>query len=376
MPSVVFNPMGFDKNRLLDRMRKSGLDAVLLSSPENVYYTSGYPSIPGAGNPILFGLRNHFPFYTFITADGRVTLFAWFGALMFDVGYGVDHVEMYADRNGAREVIKNFFAGRDLRGWKIGIESTCPAPVCRLIEERGGAIGHEEIDVVMEHLRAVKSPAEIDAIRKATRVIENTITGLAGIITPGITRPEVIREAKSRMLANGADGIGHVTVSFGTSNPEVEIEETLGKNTLVALDIGADCRGYKSDNRRHVYTGKVPAGMSDLQKKMCDIVDEMSTLLVPGKTAKEIYDRALALYEKNGMVPLLVNAGHTMGLNTEEVWMSGAVDLVLETGMVINIELYTDYPETGESVGDEETYLVTGGAPERITSLPREIIGT
>lgn len=40
--------------------------------------------------------------------------------------------------------------------------------------------------------------------------------------------------------------------------------------------------------------------------------------------------------------------------------------------MVINIELYSK-AETGEQIGDEETYIIGPAGPERISVLPREI---
>jgi hypothetical protein len=41
--------------------------------------------------------------------------------------------------------------------------------------------------------------------------------------------------------------------------------------------------------------------------------------------------------------------------------------------MVLNIELYS-FSDEGVMIGDEETYVVTGGKPEQISHLPVEII--
>jgi Xaa-Pro aminopeptidase len=354
-------------------MAEMGVQAVLLSSPENVFYTTGYPALPGAGNPILYALRNQFPFFSFIEQDGKITLLAWIGALLGGVEFAVDHVEMFADKLGGALTLKNFFNGKNLVGKRLGIEASCPYDICRMVEENAKPAGFVVIDTLMDDLRAVKSKQEIEVMRKCTQIVEATVKELMEIVKPGIRRPDLMREAKYRMLKNGADGVSHVTISFGASNPEVEIDEELEKDSLVILDIGASYQGYVSDIRRHVYTGKVPEGLIELHATMCDIVDTVSYACVPGKTARELYDLTVKLYEQNGLIPLIVNIGHTMGIQTEEIWLTNTIDLILQPGMVINLELYSTYEPTDVYIGDEETYLITERGAVQLTSLPRQI---
>jgi len=51
-------PPGFKKESLFKLMQEHHLNGVLLTSAENVYYTTGYPALPGTGNPIIFALQN------------------------------------------------------------------------------------------------------------------------------------------------------------------------------------------------------------------------------------------------------------------------------------------------------------------------------
>ncbi|MBN2225645.1 MAG: aminopeptidase P family protein [Deltaproteobacteria bacterium] len=373
MIPAIFEPYGFNKSRLLALMKERNVDAILLSTPENVFYTTGYPCTPSAGNPILYALKNQFPLFCFIEADGRVTLCVWIGAVLHGVQYAADHIEMYIDKKGGIETLKNFFVGRDLDGKTIGVESGCPYFAVRLIEDNTTPGGLVVIDDIMQSLRLIKSPREVEMILQCTKIAEATFSELAGIIKPGITRPDLIQEAKYRMIKNGATGIGHVTISFGTSNPEVSIEEKLETDKLVAIDIGPVFNGYAADIRRHVYTGAVPERLARLYSTMCGIVKEIGRLSVPGTTAKELHERALKLYEENDLPPYIINVGHSIGLQTEEVWLYNGTDLTLKPGMVINIELYTSYDE-GVEIGDEETYLITENETMQLTSLPLDII--
>jgi Xaa-Pro aminopeptidase len=373
MTPTRFETKGFDRQRLVALMREKRIDAILLATPENVYYTTGYPCLPSSGNPILYALKNQFPFFALITADGRVSLVPWIGVLLGGVEFAVDHVQAYLDRAGALEALKSLLAAQGLVKKTIGIESECPSFASRLVEDACGPAALVVIDDIMQTLRLVKSPEEIEMIKKSTAIAEATIGELIGIIRPGIRRPDLIGEAKYRMIRNGATGVGHTTISFGTSNPEVSIDEALEKEKLVAIDIGASYHGYLSDVRRHVYTGAVPDHMYRLHATMCGIVAEVGGMLRPGITAQELYEHALSLYEKNGVSPFIINVGHSIGLQTEEAWIYRGTDLVIAAGMVVNIELYTSYEE-GVEVGDEETYLVTDGEPVRLTALPPEIV--
>jgi Xaa-Pro aminopeptidase len=369
-----FEPIGFYKDSLIKLMKEKGIDAVLLTAPENVMYTTGYPCLPGSGNPILFALRNQFPFLSFIELDGKVTLGCWIGAILGDVQFECDHMELWADKAGARVTLGNFFQAKKFSGKKVGIESGMPVYLRDMIVKAASDVKMEYIDDAMDSLRLIKSDYELEMMRKATLIAETTMKELIGeVVKPGITRPELIQEAKWRMIKNGATGIGHVTISFGTSNPEVSINETLGTGQLVVLDLGASYYGYLSDIRRHAFTGTIPEGLTSLHNKMIGIVNEVSRYLVPGATAKEIYALAVKIYEREGLIPLIVTAGHSIGLMTEEVWLYNLSDLVLNPGMVINIELYYTYEE-GIEIGDEETYIITETIPEKITVLPVNIV--
>jgi len=219
----------------------------------------------------------------------------------------------------------------------------------------------------------LKSEAEIERIKKSTQIIDQTVVELAQHLRLGMSRLELIQEAKYRMLKNGAQGVDHVTVAFGSANPEVALGETLEENQIVTLDLGAVYEGYVSDNRRLVYTGAVPEHLKQLHQKLCWVVAEMGKALQPGKTFAELHAQAFELYEKVGIDPMFLHVGHSLGLQVDEHWILGDDPTPVEKGMVLNIELYS-FSDEGVMIGDEETYVVTGGEPEQISHLPVEII--
>jgi Xaa-Pro aminopeptidase len=222
------------------------------------------------------------------------------------------------------------------------------------------------IDDMLLRLRMVKTEGEVERMRKAAGIVEQTVAELRELVKPGISRLWLIGESKRRMIEHGATGIGHTTIAFGASNPEIAFDETLEADQLVTLDLGAVVDGYVSDNRRYLYTGEVPDDLRSLHATLVDIVKQLGQALQPGTPFADLYNLASEKYGEHGLPPFFINVGHSIGLQTEEAWITFDSPYTVQPGMVLNIELYSAYKD-GSNVGDEETFLVTENGPVRLT---------
>ncbi len=115
-----------------------------------------------------------------------------------------------------------------------------------------------------------------------------------------MSRSEIMLEARTRLLRNGANGVSHLTFSFGDSNPEVEADEPLAEGRLITLDLGGIIDGYCSDNRRYAYLGALPASLQTSYDTMVAIVDGVGAALVPGATYGEVFARACGSSQSTG----------------------------------------------------------------------------
>ena len=366
-----FFPIGFDKRKLIQLMMPNEIDGVLLTSPESISYVTGYPCLPSSGNPVLFAIRNHYPAYAYINNKGEIFLVAWEYSLL-DIELGVDHLIKHVNNDQALNGLSKLLQTELGTGKNLGIETTCPYQITSFIQNWVTPRKLSIVDDIFDQLRLIKKPDELSHLMKSCQIAEKTLTGLFPLVEPGLKRSELITAAKEGMIHNGASGIGHCTISFGASNPEVEINEVLKKDRLVIIDLGAMYYGYASDIRRTLYTGFVPEKMGHLHTIMCEIVETIGNALIPGAKVKDLCNLAETLYIRNGLEPNFTHLGHTIGLQTEEVWCDRKNLMKLEPGMVINVELYS-MMSSGENIGDEETYIVTVGEPERINQLPKEI---
>ena len=366
-------PLAFQSSLAAEHLGALGFAGVLLTAPESVYYTTGFPTLPDSGNPILVALRNQVPSFAYIGADGQVTLLCWIGA-MLGFSFGADEVRSFFDANSAIEELRDFLRERVPEGAKIGVEATCPLFVLNAVLERATSMDNVVVaDEVLLRQRLRKSDAEIALMRRATEIVEATVTDLRGHIAVGASRLRVISAAKRLMMERGASGIDHTTIAFGGSNPEIAVDETLLPGKLVTLDLGATLDGYVSDNRRLLYTGVVPADLRALHETMCGIVATVGAALTPGTAFADIYNLAVAEFGKRDLPPFFLTAGHSLGLQVEEAWITAESALTIVPGMVLNIELYSPYSD-GTSIGDEETYLITDAGPVRLTISDPAII--
>jgi len=139
-------------------------------------------------------------------------------------------------------------------------------------------------------------------------------------------------------------------------------EEGLQRSQLAStLSYMTDVLGARLTNSR------------DMKRAQRWVVDEMGKALIPGKTFSEMHGYASDLYSKMGIDPMYLHVGHSVGLQVEEHWIMSDDPTKVESGMVLNIELYS-FSEEGVMIGDEETFLVTDAGPEKLSILPADII--
>lgn len=365
MPHHIQRP-GVARATIVEQIRARELQGMLLCSPEHVYYTSGLPVVQGSGNPILFALNNQLPSFVYMGADGRLTMLCWIGATL-DFTFDANEIRTFFNRESAIDELQDFLQATLRSDARVAIEQTCPFYVYSVLQNViDPAHIVAEVDDLLLPVRLVKTEHEITLIRKATVIVEASVADLRGQIKPGISRLELINAAKRKMLEHGASGIGHTTIAFGASNPEIAFDETLAANMVVTLDLGAVVDGYASDNRRLLYTGSIPDDLHYLHNTMCRIVEQVGNALRPGVAFADIYTLATRLYEARNLPPFFISAGHSIGLQTEEAEISPDSSLTVQAGMVLNIELYAPYSD-GSLIGNEETFLVTESGSTRLT---------
>ena len=370
---ALIKPIGYDPIRCKTLVETDGLSGIILTSNENVFYSTGLPVTRGQANPILFALSNKFPPYSVIDSDGIPTPVVWGGA--------IGHHELWAKDTrtsffpgGTTEELLSLVEERFSRGSKIGVESSMPFSLAKGIQDRMKGVEMIVIDNLFENLRIVKTSEEITKLQKSLDIAEKAVKRVQDEMGRDTTVMKLVQESKKLIFELGGSAVDHATIAIGNSNPEILEDFGAAEKDLIILDIGAILDGYVSDTRRLSYVGAVPGKLRDLNATMAEIVLQSGKSLSPGKTFSEICVEVEARYREYHLEPLFLHAGHSIGIQTEESWITRDSERKIEENMVFNVELYSQYKDNGGAhVGTEDTFVVRKNGGEQISHLPHEI---
>lgn len=311
-----------------------------------------------------------------VPADGPVTL-------VTDASWDVERAEAeaYADavtlgRDMGRELARLV---RDAVGARarVGIAGLhiLPAPVyLTLLEELPEATLVDAGDVTTT-LRMIKSPAELELMRAASRISDAAMRAGLEQVRDGAAEIEVAAAAEAVIRSAGAEpsfvtemGTGPRT-AYGTFLPGFR---RMRGGEIAVLDCGARLHGYHGDMCRTVVVG----GPSELQRAQLEAVEravqDAIAFIRPGVTVGQVRDVAADSIGESGFgdswwdafMPHGNGAGQHEPPNAKE-----HPDLELREGIVLCIEPGITVPGEG-AVIIEQMIAVGAERAEVLNALP------
>lgn len=230
--------------------------------------------------------------------------------------------------------------------------------------------------VIWEH-RLIKSPAEIEALRRACAIADATVQAGTDAIAVGRSEREPAVAAYRAAINMGADN-GRVAV-FGYGSTVANMHGRLGERTMEAgelyfIEAVPQVYGYSGRIARPMAVGHLSERHSRIAKRVVEIQDEFIAAMVPGAISGEIDRKARETMLREGLkktypqvsaytlgyhaVPR--TSDHTRIFMPNETW-------AIEPNMVFHVIHYS------EGMPFSETVLVTENGPVRLTQTPREI---
>ncbi|RJP33100.1 MAG: M24 family metallopeptidase [Actinobacteria bacterium] len=378
LPEVKrMKPIGFDRERAEEIMNGQDLDLLVATSPINVYYLSGLPTLPTAPNPILFALRNMYPNVVLMRRDGHLALFHWALFRSVDEFCWANEYKGIIGQREAKRAVWSKLKRWGFRGRRVGVESSAPKWLVEHLSSKDPELEVVTADQAFLDLRVVKSEEEITLIEKATAVTEKAITACMEAAAAGISDNDFLKLGKQTMLAEGADGWDHLTLSIGGSDPEAPGLGTVAEQgDILRFDFGAVCKGYVSDVNRHLVLGPVPPEAEELVGSLIQLQEFYEQHVKPGVNMRELNEEAIAYYKSLRPEGLTFVVGHSIGLECEEQHLFGTMGVaegVFKENMVFEIEAWEPFRDT--LIGVEDCYVVTGDGCRRITTLDKRITG-
>jgi Xaa-Pro aminopeptidase len=312
----------------------------------------------------------------FIPASGPTTL-------LTDASWDLERAqaEAFADEmRHSRDLgsaLAALVAGAGAAAGTIGIAGfhVLPAPAYLALRERLPDARLVDASDLTANLRIVKSPAELDLMRAASRISDDAMRAGLAVIEEGATETAVAAAAEAVIRAAGAEpsfvtemGSGART-ALGTFLPG---PRALAAGELAVLDCGARLHGYHGDMCRTVVVG----GPSPEQRRKLEAVEravgEAIAAVRPGVTVGAIRDVAAGSIAKSGygeswwdaFMPHGNGAGQHEPPNAKD-----HPDMALREGMVLCIEPGITVPGEG-AVIIEQMIAVTAAGAEVLNALP------
>jgi len=232
---------------------------------------------------------------------------------------------------------------------------------------------------LVEELRMVKSPAEIALIRASVELASRAFQQTLRLVRPGITELDLAAELDRRMRKLGAERPAFDTlVACGRRTALVHASPTskkLSRNGLLLIDAGALRAGYCSDMTRTLYLGRPAA---EVQRRYAAVLEAQLAAIAAvreGVTAASVDRAARRVLKAHGLEAAFVHAcGHGLGLEIHEPPRLGKGQQTrLKAGMAITIEPGVYLQESG-GIRIEDTVVVTPRGCDVLTPASKEFL--
>lgn len=318
-------------NKLRQQIAEKGLDGIFISQPENRRYLSLFDGSAG---------------YLLLTADKAVlaTDFRYTEqAQRQSTGYEIFRV------TGA---LSDWFIKLvgDLNLKTLGFESgdvtfAFYRQLTETLKKAGLELKLLPTDGIIESLRAVKDPEEIEMITQAVDVSDAAFEHITRYIREGMTEKDIAWELEKFMREHGSQSMPFdIIVASGPNGAMAHhkpSDRAIKEGEPIILDLGARCNGYASDLTRTVWVGKPDNNL----KKVYDIVlgAQLTALAIiqEGMTGKEADNLARIVIQEAGYAEAFGHGlGHGVGLATHELPRLG----ITSTDKLVNCMVFTIEP--------------------------------
>jgi Xaa-Pro aminopeptidase len=198
---------------------------------------------------------------------------------------------------------------------------------------------------VVDRLRMVKSPAEVEELAAAGAAIDRVHARMGEWLRVGRTEAEVGADIAAAILEEGHVAVDFTIVGSGPNgaSPHHELSgRTIAAGDLVVVDIGGmTATGYRSDcTRTYVVGGAADARVAEWYGVLHAAQQAAVAAVRPGVTAEEIDSTARQVIEDAGWGKQFIHrTGHGIGLDTHEApYIVAGNDLPLAPGMAFSVE--------------------------------------
>jgi Xaa-Pro dipeptidase len=380
--------------RLQELLASKGTDLALIRQPADLYYytgtvADGFLAVPATGQPVLLVRR----------PQDRLaaTEISWDLVFYTDLG---ELPTLLNDRSMPRT-------------GPLGLElDVLPAALyLRLQNKIFPKTSLRDISPLIRQQRMVKSAYEIEQIRRAAAILDETFAAVPGLLHPDLTELELSAAVEYRLRLLGHQGLirvrnfslelffGHVLsghsglelaytdtpsggLGFSPAFPQGPSLKPLAPQEPITVDIGSCVNGYVADMTRLYVLGDLPKEAWRAYDLTLELFHYFETQALPGVKPGELYQGLCSLVDEAGLSEVFMGRGpervsfiaHGVGLELDEFpFLTARFPHPLAENMVLAFEPKFFLPDVG-LVGLEDTGRITPEGVEWLTRTPRQVV--
>ncbi|WP_394188415.1 M24 family metallopeptidase [Paenisporosarcina quisquiliarum] len=357
-------------NQISTYLKEHNIDAAFITTPDNVFYISGFRSNP---HERLLGVL------VFQDAEPLMILPKMEVPDAKNAGWNFDVVG-HQDTDQPWQLLKQAIENKKVTPSKIAIEkSHMTVERLEAIQELYPDVTFTRLDDQLNSMRVVKDANELAILREAAAYADYAIEVGVSEIAEGKTELEILTAIE---LALKKKGISHM--SFDTmvlSGPKTASphgkpgDRKIQKGDLVLFDLGVIYKGYCSDITRTVAFGEPSTKQKEVYETVRKAEQAAVDAVKPGVKAMELDKIARDIITEAGYGEFFTHRlGHGLGISVHEFpSVTGNNEMELIEGMVFTIEpgIY-DPSITGVRIEDD--VVVTKDGVEVLTKYPKELV--
>ncbi len=380
--ALHFDRAEFDdrRHKTLSAMAAAGLDGLLMFRQESMFWLTGYDT---------FG----FCFFQclYLGADGRLVLLTRAPDLRQAQNTSlIEDIRIWVDRDGATPAddLRDLLDSLGARGHRLGVEYDAYGLNARngkrLDAALDGFVRLEDSSEVVSSLRLVKSPAELAYVRRAAELADDALREAHRLTGPGVDEGEILAAMQGAVFKGGGDYPGNEFI-IGSGGDALLCRYFSGRKTLqnkdqLTLEFAGAYRHYHACLMRTIPVGPVPDHQHRMFDACVEALQACKDALRPGRPIGEVFDAHARVMDARGMRHARLNAcGYSLGAVFAPIWMDYPMfyhgnPVAAAPGMVFFLHMILVDSEAQLAMTLGETVIVADGEPERLSTMPLELV--
>lgn len=363
--------------RLLARVKESGVSGIALVPGPNLYYLTGLRMGQSERVTVLVAKSDGKAFFVmpgFEASKGEAAVEA-----LREEGVPVDFsVYPYLDQEGPLKAFLDALgtgaSSRDTWAFEYGHMRLLEF---RLFKEALGDFRHVDAGDILKDLRMIKDEEELSLMEKACKLCDLGVDVARGLCQPGRTGKEIARGVEAVLRDKGAGQVG-ISVATGpeTAIPHARTSDRkIAGGDLVWIDLTVNVDGYWGDITRTFAVGTISRELEKVYRVVLEAQEHARLKARPGMTGKEIDDLAREVIGSYGYGEYFTHrTGHGLGLEVhEEPYIVASNTEVLREGTTFTVEPGIYIPGKG-GVRIEDDVVLTANGARSLTSYPRNLL--